>query len=85
MAQLRYEESIHLMINKMNKIANLKNIIGIAVFVEILTILFRAISTHSFLAEWRDMGSVVCITFAVSPYGQACAQWVKDKFKGNKK
>jgi hypothetical protein len=85
MALLQFGEYIHLRINQIKNMNNFKKIIGYAILSEIVIILLRASATNSFSPEWRDIGSVVCITFGVSPYGQACAHWVKDKFKGNKK
>jgi hypothetical protein len=36
-------------------------------------------ATGQSMPQWNDLPAVAAITFGVSPYGQLCWQWAKEK------
>ncbi len=53
--------------------------IGLAIIGEVTLLLCRFLLGGQFAPRWNDIPSLATILFGVSPYGQACYQWVKQK------
>ena len=53
---------------------------GIALIGEVVLISVHFFFNGQLVPRWTDIPSLAAIMFGVSPYGQACYGWVKDKF-----
>lgn len=53
--------------------------VGLIAIIEITQICLHFLFDGQFAPRWSDIPSAAAILFGVSPYGQACYSWVKDK------
>ncbi len=52
---------------------------GYVVWTQLAVMAFRLMMDGEVAAKWADIPSVSAVVFGISPHGQACYQWVRDK------
>jgi len=58
------------------------NFFGFTLICEVALISVHFFFNGHLAPRWTDIPSLVAIMFGVSPYGQACYGWIKDKLLG---
>ena len=58
----------------------LRQLIGYALAIEVAQVSIRVLTGTPVLYRWDDMPFVITLALAISPFGQMCAIWVKNKW-----
>lgn len=60
---------------------SLIKIFMLSVLIEGTIILARFVIEGQLIAKWSDIPLFIAVLFGVSPYGQLCYRWIKEKIK----